>query len=158
MKRARMSYQVSQKRPIDKSLIVINKSAVDSTQVSTDLVTATFPCTITGLRWNLTPISASAAGDAIVQWAIILVKDGNSANTMASSDGSTLYEPEQNVLSWGMSALSETDEAGHQNYTFEGDTKTMRKLMGGDKLVLIVRGATGTTFDFSGCVQFFCKS
>jgi len=149
MKRARPSFQVSQKRPIDKSLIYVAKSSVTA-QVSTDLVTATFPCTITGLRWNIENKSASST--AI--WAIILVKDGNSANTMAFSDGATMYEPEQNVLAWGVISVG-TDNGGEPAQI--GTTKSMRKLMGGDKLVFITAAVAGTA-DITGGIQFFCKS
>lgn len=156
LKRARTTFQVSQKRPIDKSLINVAHD-LNTTQQSTVLTTATFPCTITGIRWALS-LLGDASGPTTVRWAIVLVKDGNSANTMASSDGSTLYEPEQNVLAFGVKQLQDLDQgAGPGAISWEGSTKTMRKLMGGDQLVLITIVST-TRGDLSGVVQFFCKS
>lgn len=147
--------QVSQKRPIDKSLVVVAKSAIDATQVTTDLITATFPCTITGLRWNVAGDRAAGTGTAQLWWAIVLVKDGNSANTIAVSDAATFYEPEQNVLAFGMKAM---EDEGPDTSFFEGSTKTMRKLMGGDKLIFIARGVATNTVNLNAIVQFFCKS
>jgi len=159
MKRARSSaprFQVAQKRPIDKNLLFIGKTN-SAGQQTTDLVTATYPCTITGLRWDLKTIGG-AGGNAGVQWAIVLVKDGNSANNIAVSDGSTFYEPEQNVLAFGNMYVMDSD-AGTGNATDEdkGSTKTMRKLMGGDKLVFVTR-ASAANGEINGIVQFFCKS
>ena len=41
------------KRPIDKNLKYVKKTGVAATQVSTTLFTATFPCTVVGLRWSI---------------------------------------------------------------------------------------------------------
>ncbi len=149
------TFQVSQKRPIDKQLIVVDKDTVDATQVSTTLITATFPCTITGLRWEISHDRSAGTGTANFWWAIILVKDGNSANTMAISDASTFYEPEQNVLAFGLGAL---EDEGPDSMLSSGNTKTMRKLMGGDQLLFITRGIATNTTNVNGVIQFFCKS
>ncbi len=159
-KRARTSqggrtFQVSQKRPIDKQLIVVNKDGVDATQVTTTLITATFPCTITGLRWQISTDRAAGTGTGQFYWAIVLVKDGNSANNLAVSDQATFYKPEQNVLAFGVGAL---EDEGPDSRLAEGSTKTMRKLMGGDALIFITKGVATNTTNFDAIVQFFCKS
>ncbi len=146
---------MSQKRPIDKNLVFVAKSAVDATQVSTTLITATFPCTITGLRWQIATDRAAGTGAASFYWAIILVKDGNSANAIAISDGATFYEPEQNVLAFGLGVL---EDEGPDSMLAVGSTKTMRKLMGGDTIVFIVRGVATNTTNLDAIIQFFCKS
>lgn len=145
------------KRPIDKSLVVINKT-VGTSQLETTLETATFPCTITGLRWDLMSHSTLTTGNVVINWAIIIVKDGNSANTMATSDASSLYQPEQNVLAYGCGIFPDADAGqGPIGRTWTGNTKTMRKLMAGDKLALIAL-ATGASAPLYGAVQFFCKT
>lgn len=156
-KRPRTTFQVSQKRPIDKSLIMVSQTAVSTTQLSTNLITATFPCTITGLRWNLGFHNNSAAVQNTIYWAIVIVKDGNSANALAISDGSTFYEPEQNIIAWGSALLADTDIGGTTAHNIEGSTKSMRKLMGGDTIQLIYR-ASDSNMSIKGGVQFFCKS
>ncbi len=144
------------KRPVDKLLINVNQT-VSTTQLVTTLTTATFPCTIVGLRWMLSTRNAGT-GDLSLFWAIILVKDGESINTMATSDGSTLYAPEQNVLVWGnTSLLAQNTTTGPAGDRWIGDTKTMRKLMGGDKLVWIGL-ATAASASVTGTIQFFCKT
>ncbi len=74
---------------------------------------------------------------------------------MAISDQATFYEPEQNVLAFGVGAL---EDEGPDSMTDSGTTKTMRKLMGGDKLVFINKGIVTNTHNTNGIIQFFCKS
>lgn len=147
----------SNKRPVDKAIIVVNKDAVDATQVSTVLVTATFPCTMTGLRWDLSFFADAGTAISEVSWAILLVKQGNTVSTLTTSDGGTLHDPEQNVLTFGYSALAPGD--GNQNpVTYNNTTKSMRKLMGGDRIYFIMKGIATNTVGVRGAIQFFCKS
>lgn len=161
MKRARGSngpfvVQRSAKRPIDKALVVVNQSTT-GTQQKTDLLTTTFPCTVTGLRWSLTAFG-SATGEQLLYWAVVIIRDGLSASTIATSDGASLYDPEQNVLAFGVVRLADRDAgAGPICANFEGSTKSMRKMMGGDKLSFISI-TDGNTINVDGCVQYFCKS
>jgi len=144
------------KRPIDKNLVVVNQ-AVTSTQQQTDLITATFPATVTGLRWSLSALG-SAVSASMVSWAIVLVKDGVSASTISQSDGAQMYQPEQNVLAFGVFYLADSDAGtGPTVNSWEGSTKTMRKLMGGDKIAFIAK-ANANTVPLDGVVQFFTKS
>lgn len=126
-----------------------------ASQVNTVLTTATFPCTITGLRWVNSWASAHNARDQIA-WAIVLLKENESLGNLALGNGSTLYTPEQNVLAFGVDYIgAQTASAGFGDV--EGSTKTMRKLMGGDRLVFVAKSIVGQV-DFQACVQFFCKS
>lgn len=156
MKRPRVM-QVSAKRPIDKALINVTQT-VTSSQTSTTLTTATFPCTLTGLRWSCS-LSGNATAGTAVYWAIIRLQDGLAASTLATSDGSDLYTPEQEVLAFGVAQLADSDGGtGSATYNFDGSTKTMRKLMGGDSIRLITLSTTAAGAALRGTVQFFCKS
>ncbi len=147
---------VSQKRPIDKGLIMVNQSTSTS-QVQSGLVGATFPCTVTGLRWSLA-YSGSSAASAFGMWAIIIVRDGLSASTLSFTDESTLYAPEQDVLAFGVLRAADTDGGtGPGQILIEGTTKTMRKLMGGDAILFITK-MNANAGSIVGCVQMFCKS
>ncbi len=75
---------------------------------------------------------------------------------MATSDGASLYEPEQDVLASGMSYVGQADGLSVVNDS--GSTKTMRKLMGGDKLEIVILGTHATSTGLKGIVQFFCKT
>jgi len=143
----------SRARPTDKSLVVINE-IVAAGQITTDLVTATFPCTATGIRWDL---SACAAGATVtgIYWAIVIVRDGDSVKTIATSDGSTFYAPEQNVIAYGVGVC---DGNRGDQVDWSGHTKSMRKLMGGDKLVFVSIGDAANNNNLRGCIQFFCKA
>lgn len=140
-------------RPIDKNLKVIHKSPITDSQVSTTLVTSTYPCTITGIRWNLSASNHSAASVHNVFWALILVKDGNIVSTMSTSDAASFYEPEQNVLAFGVSDIGVLDQV-----TWNDKTKTMRKVMAGDQVQLIAISDSAANTRLKGVVQFFCKT
>lgn len=143
------------KRPIAKQLIVISKTAV-SAQVTTTLITATFPCTITGLRWVVS--AAADAGTAFSQmsWAIVKVTDGNTPNTLSGTDGATFYAPEQDVLAFGKSIIMPGNVVHPHNDS--GSTKTMRKLQAGDQVFFLVASEATNTIEVQGVIQFFCMT
>ncbi len=146
--------RVSAARPIDKLLVAISKDAVAGTQVSSVLYTATFPATITGLRWSLSFLQDAGTAEGEIYWALIVVRDGLSASTIATSDTAAFYEPEQDVLAFGVTMYDNNTESK----IMEGATKTMRKLKGGDQLVFISKGVATDTAAVRGVVQFFAKS
>lgn len=162
MKRRRLNsgtplvVQKSQTRPIDKDLISVSKSPLSTTQLSTVLKTATYPCTITGLRWDLDAVAITTAVD-FVTWAIVVVHDGDSANTMSATDGASFYQPEQDVLAFGELLVSGNAQGNPINGA-HGNTKTMRKLKAGDQLVFIAVGTVVSGASLGGIIQFFCKS
>ncbi len=145
------------KRPVDKAIIIVNKDAVDANNANTVLVTATFPCTVVGLRWDLSFFADAGTAITDVRWAIILVKEGNTTGASSDTDGATFRDPEQNVIVWGFTMLAPGD--GNQGpRIFSGDTKSMRKLMGGDVLMFTMIGKATNTCGCRGIVQFFCKT
>ncbi len=142
------------RRPVDKQLTSIFKDGVDGTQVATTLVTVTFPCTIVGLRWDIVAAQDAGTGLATGSWAIVVLRDGVTQPTIALSDASQFYNPEQDVMSFGQWAI---DNNTHTVQNI-GSTKTMRKMMGGDKLVFIAVGVATNTSAIRGVIQFFCKT
>lgn len=154
MKRARTENRVFPvKRAINKEIIAVNRTQT-STQAATTLTTATYPCTITGLRWHI-GLKNSYAGANNFWWAIVLVKDGQTADTIAFSDGASIYSPEGNVLAFGVVELD--NGAGDVIFNGEGSTKTMRKLQGGDTIQFISITSADSVSLRAG-VQFFCKA
>ncbi len=145
------------KRPVDKNLVIVSQTGLDGTQQATILTTVTFPCTIVGLRWDISSATAAGTNIASLGWAIVKVSQGDTVNTLATGDGSTLYAPEQNVMTWGVGLNIPEDTIGH-GLVWIGETKTMRKMMGGDTLQFIARGEATNTQEIRGCVQFFCKT
>lgn len=142
------------KRPTDKQLICISKSGVDGTQVSSTLYTASFPGTVTGLRWNVSAAQDAGTGNALIFWAIVKVPQGTTAGTLSISDASTLYSPENMVMAFG-GANCDPDGYGT---LWDGATKGMRKLQAGDTLVWIAKGTATNTCNVKGCIQFFYKT
>ncbi len=142
------------KRPIDKSLVAITKDNVGATDVTTTLFTTTFPCTIVGLRWDMAFVQAGGTGSAVVHWCICVNRDGVTVPTLAVSDAAAFFEPEQNCLVYGVSFIDNNTVTEHAT----GSTKTMRKMMGGDTLVFIMKGTATETSSCRGVIQFFCKT
>ncbi len=158
LKRARGGGARVVARPIDKELKFVNQ-AVTSSVVSTTLKTTTFPGTVVGLRWDLSALCIIATASPVVAWAIVVVPDGEAVNTPAISDGADFYTPEQNVLAFGMTHLADIDATtGPRIMTFEGTTKTMRKLKQGDILALLSFSNTAVSAELDGIVQFFFKT
>ncbi len=148
------------RRPISKSLIIIKQAGIAAAQVSTELFVTTFPATMVGLRWSLSAFeSAGGTGATQLQWAIVISRDGNTANTMSTGDGNTFYNPEADVLAFGCAnSLKHTDAGYTSNHVWNGETKTMRKLKTGDRLDLIAISEAVQVWDMFGCVQFFVKA
>ncbi len=147
------------RRPTAKELIFVAQVATTA-NVETTLKNTTFPCTIVGLRWDFVVQAVSTAGIGVISWIIVIVKDGNTANTIAQANGADMYTPEQNVMAFGTVGSLDTDATtgGPKQVHVQGSTKTMRKMQGGDLLKFISISTLATSANINGCVQFFCKS
>lgn len=147
------------KRPIDKQLINVSvTNLVGAKQDVTLYSAATFPGTITGLRWSLSVVRSGGTASTFGQfaWAIVVVPSGTTISTMSLTAAASLYEPEQNVLAFGKGCS--WNNAGTDIAMYEGSTKSMRKLKAGDALVFTTFGTATERHDLSGCVQFFYKT
>lgn len=148
------------KRPIDKKLTNVLLTNIVAAKQEVDLyAAATFPGTITGLRWSLTvhKSGGTAFTTGNMAWSIVVVPAGTTTSTMTLANAGSLYDPEQNVLAFGRTALWDSS-ASSDIIMFEGHTKAMRKLKAGDKLVLGVFGTAVERCDLAGTVQFFYKT
>lgn len=143
------------RRPIDKKLTNVVLANVVASQQGVDLyAAASFPGTITGLRWSLTYTAGTMTGYGHLRWAIVVVPQNTTASTLSVGNGSSMYDPEQMVLAFGSFGSSVTGDSWGQ----EGQTKSMRKLKAGDKLQFIVFGTASQPITVSGTVQFFYKT
>lgn len=143
-------------RPIDKELIAVAK-ALTTTVATTVLKTVTFPGTIVGLRWEFSAAS-STASDALNTWAIVVVHDGKAVSTPSLTDGSPYYQPEQDVLAFGVGFTLGNAAGSNESATWRGSTKTMRKLKQGDQLVFVGDSNVIGGAAIRGIVQFFFKT
>jgi len=160
-KRRFVSSTTTPRRPIDKEIKSVFHQTVNGVQDNTVLKTTTFPCTIVGLRWEITALMQITSSQTQIAWVIVVVRDGDAPNSISFSNGSNFYQPEQNVLTWGLTELAagtQTD-ANPPKRVWRGDTKTMRKLKQGDQLFFTSLGGPATVGPhIHGVVQFFCKS
>jgi len=141
-------------RPITKELKVISKAAVVGAQVSTQLFLASFPGTMVGLRWDLV-FNCVGAADTNAVWAVVILRENTVLGNLSLTDGSDLYTPEQNVIVWGAYGATAGAQTGQREV---GETKSMRKLQGGDQLVFIMLGTAVNATDVVGGIQFFIKT
>jgi len=151
-------------RPISKSLRLINLVGLEVDGSEHDLLTADFPCTVVGIRWDLSTNIHNTmipGADHYLNWIIVVVKEGNTLNQMVNGTGqnNNIYNPQQNVLAFGTTIMAGSEESSAR--TWVGGTKTMRKLQTGDKLVFAANIGTTTNAvsqAIFGAVQFFCKT
>ncbi len=144
------------KRPVTKSMVTIAKNTV-SAQVSTALFTATFPCTAQGFRIDMEVTQDAGANPGSFGWAIVLVREGNSAKTMVITDAGAFYAPEENVVMFGSGIGGGGADTAISTFR-QLNTKTMRKMKGGDQLHFLAIGEATNTSAFQGVIQFFCKT
>lgn len=164
-KRARTSSTTSTrraKRPIDKKIVSVQKANIGAAQVKTNLyAAATFPGTITGLRWHLNFTRAGGTTNTVgnFSWAIVVTPAGTTTSTLSIGDATSLYDPEQMVLAFGAGCTyNGAAGASNNNLMHDGSTKAMRKLKTGDTLDFIVFGTATEVHDLEGAVQFFYKT
>ena len=148
---------MSAKRPIDKILKSFKHTGLTSNQqVETALLSPASPCTVMGIRWSMIVRSQmQGTSPNVLYWAIAIVHDGEVFKLLNTSDQASFYQPEQNVLAFGVVAV---DENSPTTVSWEGNTKTMRKLRIGDEIVAGFIGDTSEDMTTQGVVQLFCKS
>lgn len=141
VKRTSTVVTVRPRRPIDKILLggFFNNM---NTQKEAPIVTATFPATFLGLRWNIalhsTATTSGATSQNAVSWAIVILRQGGSTVPAVNYGAQTLgtyFQPEQNVLATGVMGISFEKGATRDS----GETATMRKLQNGDKIMFVIK-------------------
>ena len=128
-------YRSGPKRPIEKFNTNGILTQVGPTKQTVDLFTANMAQTLVGLKINGNIYVDPNEYGAVV---IAVVREGNSANEISFTNGQSQYEPEQDVL-WSFLLGGITDQ---NSVNIDDDSKAMRKLNNGDKIVLIVDGST----------------
>lgn len=149
-------FSAKRKPKINKYLIFSDLSMAASTQTGTLLYTATYPCTLAGLRWDGVFLNTSATGDTVATWAITIERDNVATSTMAQSDAASFYQPEQDVMTFGVLVGTDRDGGTGPGYMkIGGNVKTKRKLQVGDEVRLICKPTTAQTCVMKTIVQFF---
>jgi len=145
------------KRPVDKQLIVVNHTTTTG-GVSTTLYTCTYPGTITGIRWSLSHHVVQDTAGTEGMWFIVVIRDGYAANAASLTSGSSLYQPESDVLAFGAFSGSRDTSGTDSGVIQDGSTKTMRKLQAGDVMLFVSIANVDSNIDLFGAVQFFIKT
>ena len=137
--------QRTTKRPVNKESYIINHTVSTTAQDDNIIHTATVAETFTGAYIDgVFSVGATATGD--LAWALVVVGESRSTSTLNMADGSSIYEPEQEVLASGVVKCLGTD-TNIYGLTLGGGpirVKTSRKLKTGDKVVFCIRSNTTT--------------
>ena len=158
-KRRRTGFTV--KRPVDKKLTVIQKNSVAATQQTTVLIAPTAACTVVGFRWSFF-VNGDGGTEGVphdYQWVIVHQRDGSTISTLSTSDASSLYSPEQDVLAFGVGQCRQdsTSVITDSSNQWNGISRASRRMMVGDQIVFVIDGIATETVRVKGCVQLFCK-
>lgn len=140
---------------VQKVLQVVRLVTTTSQQISV-VFAPDYPCTLMGIRWDGLMHSASAGAQA-AYWALVRVRSGYSQSTISITDSTALYEPEEDVLAFGVAYTPDSDQVG-DSYPIRGVSKARRRLMPGDTIVFCIRGVNtvnGSTLHLP--IQLFAK-
>ena len=162
-KRARMDVPVvvnrQAKRPVEKSLVVIN--ATVGTAVAANTVSLTTSGSV-GAVGNAMTYSGghiqisyfpTTAATVIVGFALIVLRQGTTVNSPTLTSAQTFYAPEQDVL-WSHYAVlpSNTASAATTVVVPTAKIKTMRKLKLGDAVVFVAISSALASVTYSAIV------
>ena len=109
-------------------------------------VTVVPPATTQGMRkvkhltLNMANVANTSAASTSLYWALVYVPQGTNANTLQLDSGSTLYEPNQFVMSCGV-------------FDFDGGPLRIhcpisRNLNSGDSIALVCYGTASQAFNY----------
>jgi len=147
-------YKSYRRRQTDKILRTLNNTA-SSTQTNIALYTATYPCTVSGIRWDLNVFGDPDAETRCI-FVISVVPQGQTVSTISTTDNTSFYDPEQNVLGHFSTFVTDSNAgAGPVIENEKGQSMTKRRLKVGDTLVFSARGTSAETVTFFGTLQFF---
>lgn len=143
----------------DKQVKCIDSTVTDS-QGNVTLYTATFPCFLTGIRWDLSFVSQTAASDVRIGWGLIVSGDGYTPNTLViSSSAADFYTPESDIIIPGHMCLRDSDVgSGPSICYYNGSCKTGRKLKAGDVFYFSHLATVANGGGAYGVVQFVVKT
>lgn len=120
--------------------------------------------TLQGLRWDVDIQSVGETHPVRGYWAIVIVREGYNPNSLNIANGANLYTPEQDVLAYGVATVINSGvSSGPSIEHFSDQSRTMRKVQQGDRLILLFAAAddTGSPFEngvkINGTFQFFVK-
>jgi len=147
-RRARRAYSRT-KRSKAKTLVCAQTNTTGTTQANEKLFGATYPCTVAGMRWEVT-IQNLTGSLQNVMWAVYILREGNTHPPLSTT---LIMAPEQNCIAWGVTILG-TANNGESNVMWTDKTKSMRKLQGGDQVFWSVK-STGGDVAFVAAFQFF---
>lgn len=160
---------IQTKRPIDKALVTCSLNLTGASSAFLNILPpagsagVAFPGTVTGIRWIAIYKSNSAQPQVSnCIWVLVKVREGLNPNpVVVSSAPAPFYNPEQDVICWGMMGIQGVSAGSGGRVTYdvnEGSTKAMRKLMAGDRIALVAQDNSNESNYLDFTVQLFYKT
>ena len=137
------------KRPVEKIMINTNQDAVGTTQTEKTLHTSTVAETLSRTIGMGSHLAGAGGTSGVVL--IVLAEDGGAISTVNLADAAIPYEPEQDVL-W-ITRFQPSTVAEPVLI----DTKAQRKMLKGDRIVMILKGEAADAFDWVASLTMFFK-
>ncbi len=160
-KRARTFHTGGAKRPIQKTWVSVVQATIGTTAQITNLGIVTVPVTIVSWRWhfNYRGDGGTSATERTLVIGCYLSREGTQLSPdIDLTDGATFAVPEENVIFARAITFNEADIEAGQAHTYEGFTKTMRKLKAGDRVnIFVVCSSATQTCQVNGEILLFAK-
>lgn len=133
---------------------------------SLSLYKATYPCTISGLRWDLVwgwgDETKQNTWNIQITWCIYIKEEGEADRTPAfhpntTDDAGDYIKGEQSIIAWGNACVADKGAFPIN----QDSTKSMRKLQSGDQLMITIKqqytgdAANAPGYAVLGGIQFF---
>ena len=149
-------------RPVDKLVYSVLKSIpAGSHDAAQTIFTATYPCTVTGFKWNINTIGDNTQALFCV-WALIKYKEGEVFNhELHYVDGENLIDAESDVIAYGGGFFGSQGDGSTKPLNREGMTRIMRKMQVGDLIRFKFRvpgNIVGAAVPVMGTFQIFIRS
>lgn len=156
-------YGSKKKRNIDKWLIAVNLDPIAAGGTQLVLLTATYPCTVVSLRWEMA--IARPTTSCIIAWCVTILEENTTIPIApiqypaipAAGTAARFMAPERNVMAYGIISADRGGDDPQFQSSYSGSTKTQRKIQSGDQLVFMVNYIGGFS-QIVGAFQYFVKT
>ena len=151
-----MSKSTTPRRPIDRTNINRDKTAVGTTQSTLVVRTAGEAETLVRTMVSLGVVKGAATGAISGALLLVVNRDGQTLSTALLTSNGPLYKPEQDIIWHETFKLPAGAEAVAWLH-FKEDSQAMRKLKKGDTLTLIELSSAADGFDVFGNFTTWAK-
>ena len=149
------------KRPVQKTWTTVDLDTIGTTFQTTNLGTVQDPITIVSWRWHIMYDHSGGTPSVgrILSMGVYIQREGLAATPSVSLiNGTTFVTPEENCIIARHFEYSGAEIDNGSPHSWEGHTKTMRKMKDGDTVTFWAINSDNTnTSRIHGSILFFAK-